>query len=155
MTMPRVRSDGMHGHITCPHGRRQSRCNLCHPGRVCVPALLVHLEYLLADLTTKDSEFKSSHGAHQFVHWPRSGRLVALLCVAADVGPLCSIFPEVPPLPVGASLEPIVSMSPSPMACMSSWCVRRILIFRERELAQKEAWQMFAFHFAAGFDEIC
>ena len=36
-------------------------------------------------------------------------------------------------------LEPIVSM---PMACMLSWCVQRILIFRERELVQKESWRI-------------
>ena len=99
--MSRVWSDGIHGHIICPHRRRQSRYNLYHPGRVCVPALLVHLVYLLGDLTTKDGKFKSS--AYQFVYWPCSGRLVALSCVTDDVGPLCSIFPEAPPLPVGAS----------------------------------------------------
>jgi len=72
LVMPAPRRDcpdARHGHIACPHGRRQCRCNLCSPQRIGVPALLVYLDKLLANLCSKDAEFKTK--PYLLHTWPR------------------------------------------------------------------------------------
>jgi hypothetical protein len=77
-TLPkRDRSAEGWGHPWCVHQQRADRCWFYNPGRLDVLRLLVHLDFLLANLSSKDFKFKRRSYLRD--SWPRCGRYVAVV----------------------------------------------------------------------------
>lgn len=79
------------GHSWCVHQRRAGRCWFCNPARFDVLGLLVHLDFLLANLLSKDFEFKSR--SYRWDSWPRCGRLVALIVPVLHLKKALRLYP--------------------------------------------------------------
>ena len=91
MRPKRDRSAEGWGHSWCVHQRRAGRCWFCNPARFDVLGLLVHLDFLLANLSSKDFEVKSR--SYLCDSWPRCGRLVALIVPVQHLKKALLLYP--------------------------------------------------------------
>ena len=73
------------------NGKFSGRCWFCHPARFDVLGLLVHLDFLLANLSSKDFEVKSR--SYLCDSWPRCGRLVDLIVPVQHLKKALLLYP--------------------------------------------------------------